>query len=1329
MKLSVLILPIVVSCVPAATAADYWIVEHATALLGDPGSPRVVEDATIVLRDGIIVAVGRDMGLPDDSHLAERIDATGLVAHPAFIDALTHAGVSSRGEESRNADRGPDHRAGPATSMRAARRDGTMPERSPLDVWNLDSGKRSAYHREGFGSLVIAESRGFFPGRTSLVSLNGGPLRDCVIVDEVSQRVRFSRSRSGYPNSLMGAIAHLRQTFLDARHHAQWRSLRETTRRGVRRPPRDTALDALVPVVDGSLSAFVEASTENEVRRARRLADEFGLDLVVTGGSRAYRAVEVLRGGSGVILVPGGTARPRVRKKAGSLPLRVQQQRLARWSEDAEGAKILVEAGVPIAFGSGSGANAGKLLVEVRRAVEHGLDARQALRALTLGAAEILGVGDVLGSIEKGKIASIVLRARVEGATDGVDLGQSGAVRHVFVDGKRFDFSPPKKKDAKKTTPKETTPKETTPKETTPKETTPKETTPGSVGQRGEEEPSADPDALPTELDADRVPGLRTGGDVLIRGGTVLTMRGQNLESTDVRVRGGKIEAVGRGLEALESMKVIDARGWFVMPGIVDCHSHLATDGGVNESTQSITCEVRIADVLNPTHIGLYRALAGGVTTSNILHGSANTIGGQNAVIRNRYGALPRDLLFPGARPGVKFALGENPRRSNWGNSGSRFPQSRMGVEAVIRRAFADAKEYRRVLERHAARMARGEILVPPRRDLRLEALLEILDRKRVIHSHCYRADEIQMLLRATSDLGLELATLQHVLEGYKVAPEIAAAGVGASTFSDWWAYKLEAFDAIPHNSAILTRAGVVTSLNSDDAEMARRLNQEAAKQTRSGGLTHEEALRLITRNPARQLGILDRVGTIEIGKDADIAVFDAHPLSIYARCRYTLIEGEVWFERRDDDRRAARTVMPVLPLEDETPRQIERNPDRLYVLRGGWIVPVSGEPIERGTIVLHEGRIVAVGGAGDVVEPAGATVVDLEGLHVYPGLIDAGSQLGLTEIDSVRGSVDTAEMGEWHPDLRVATAINSHSELIPVARAGGVTSSLVVSTGPLIAGQAGVIRLAGTSTEEMVFRERAALHIVLPRVSREAEDDPPQVKVIEERFRRAREYFDRREQARSSGGDPPPVDLRLEAMEPYVSRELPVLFSADREPQIRLAIRVAERLDVKAVLRGGRDAWKVSRLLVEKKIPVIVGPVHALPAERHDPYDAPFANPGRLVAAGVEIAFQSNHASLSRNLPYQVGSAVAYGLPYDRALEALTLGAARILGIGEHVGSIEVGKLGDLLVSDGDPLEPATHVMYVFVNGEPVVLESRHTSLYERFRGRLRPREKRRKI
>jgi imidazolonepropionase-like amidohydrolase len=399
------------------------------------------------------------------------------------------------------------------------------------------------------------------------------------------------------------------------------------------------------------------------------------------------------------------------------------------------------------------------------------------------------------------------------------------------------------------------------------------------------------------------VAAMAAGGDIVIRNAKILTVTKGSFDGS-ILIRNGKIAEVGPNVTAPAGARVIDAGGQFVMPGIIDCHSHIATEA-VNEGSVSVSSMTGIEDTVNPEDIGIYRALAGGVTTANILHGSANAIGGKNVVIKMRWGKDAPEILLDGAMPGIKFALGENPKRRGGSDSGIatrlRYPATRMGVEDVIREAFTDARAYKATMDDYKARAAKGERVIPPRRDLKLEPLVEVLEGKRFVHAHCYRADEILMLLRVADEFGFKIRTLQHVLEGYKVAKEIKEHGAGASTFSDWWSYKVEAYDAIPYNAALMHKKGVLVSLNSDDAEMMRHLNQEAAKSVRYGGLTDDEALALITINPAKQLAIDNRVGSIEVGKDADLVIYDKHPLSNYAKVQKVLIDGEMYFERDKD--------------------------------------------------------------------------------------------------------------------------------------------------------------------------------------------------------------------------------------------------------------------------------------------------------------------------------------------------------------------------------------------------------------------------------------------
>lgn len=389
-------------------------------------------------------------------------------------------------------------------------------------------------------------------------------------------------------------------------------------------------------------------------------------------------------------------------------------------------------------------------------------------------------------------------------------------------------------------------------------------------------------------------------GTVLIKNGTVLTVTKGTLANTDVLIKDGKISQVGKGIAAPEGARVIDATGLFVMPGIIDAHSHIALDQ-INEGTNAITPEVYTGDALNPFQLSIYRALAGGCTISHALHGSANSIGGESQTIKHRWGTYDANALkMEGAPRTIKFALGENP--TGHGRRDGVQPQTRMGVEFVIRKAFSDAKEYSAKWDAYnKAKAVKGFRGAPPAYSLRLETLSDILKGKIIVHCHSYRADEIQMLLRVCKDFGVTKVVFQHTNEGFKVAPEIAAAGAMASVFADWWQYKLEVYYSTAYNAAILVRNGVVTSINSDSPDLIRHLYHEAGKTQKYGSLTDEEALSLITINPAKQLGIEGRVGSIEAGKDGDIAIFKNHPLSIYGVPQYTLVDGIVRFDRDKD--------------------------------------------------------------------------------------------------------------------------------------------------------------------------------------------------------------------------------------------------------------------------------------------------------------------------------------------------------------------------------------------------------------------------------------------
>ena len=655
----------------------------------------------------------------------------------------------------------------------------------------------------------------------------------------------------------------------------------------------------------------------------------------------------------------------------------------------------------------------------------------------------------------------------------------------------------------------------------------------------------------PVEFPEDRrARPIQTGGSVLVKGATVLTATGKTLVGHSILVKNGTITAIGPDLVPEPGMLVIDATGRFVMPGIIDTHSHIMISnglGGVNEATSSIVCEVRVRDVINSADASEYRALAGGTTTARLLHGSANCIGGQDAVVQLKHGTSAAEHLFPGAHSGVKFALGENVKFRQ-----GRFPNTRLGVEATLNRAFLEALDYRRVwLEYEKARLRvegrglrDGEDpntlkpdalalnpqpsslnLLPPRRDLRLEALADIINHQKFIHSHCYRADEILMLLRVAESYGIRVWSLQHVLEGYKVAPEIVKHGASCSTFADWWAYKVEAFDAIPHNAALLHEAGANAVIKSDDWELIRHLYLEAAKTIRYGNMPPDAALQTITLNPAKELGLADRLGSIEVGKQADLAIFSGHPFNAFSRCEQTLIAGEVYFTRDKQPTAmsvegVARSTKPVemtllKPGERVSKIDLGSAKSSKYAIVGATIHPVDVADIPNGVVLIDGGKIMAIGPEALAV-PEGFAILGATGLHVYPGMIDSGTAVGLSEIGKVRETSDQSEIGQFQPDLRAGIAINPDSELIPVARAGGITTILALPSGGgnmtsagrssasgVITGQASIVQLAGWTMPEMVQSMEAGLHLNWPS----GKDRKPPVEELKGWLKEARLY------------------------------------------------------------------------------------------------------------------------------------------------------------------------------------------------------------------------------
>jgi imidazolonepropionase-like amidohydrolase len=932
----------------------------------------MLERATVVIRDGVIEAVGADVTAPPDARVW---DARGLTIYPGLVEPYLklEGGAPTTDDDE---DKPPPPKV---VRKGATHENGRVrPDRLMAEELELSEETLKGLRKAGFTAALVVPGAGVLRGESALVSLRDGSAREQVILPRVAQHVALERGGWGtreYPGSLMGAIALARQTLADAKHHAAATKAYAANPMGQERPQANVSLEALAGVLAHTRPVVLEAEDAQMLLRGTALLGEFDLvPTVVLGGHDAHRWLDAVVG-TGAPLIVSLNFPPPPRwddaDEADTIPL----ADLRGWWLAPEEPARLERAGARLAFTTQGLEDRGDWRARARAAIARGLSEDTALAAFTTAPAALLRAPQ-LGVIAQGGLANLTI-------TDGPLFAKETKIVEVWVDGARYDLVPdlPEMKDlagvwqvaleggglvrvrlehergALKARLGDGEGGEPSVARLwrdrlevvvpaalagTDVEATLTLRVDGNrlvgryrVGSRVGEVVAArqgevfgrrlpdekrrkekDGDDEPEEP-APYTPAVTIGPwptwpplpepappAVLVRGAMLWTLGPGGTFKGDLLVRDGAIAAIGTSLEAPAGALVIDGAGRHVTPGITDCHSHSFIDGGVNEGTHSCTAEVRIADVVDAERVDIYRQLAGGVTTSNQLHGSANAIGGQNAVVQLRWGQPASGLLLEGAKSGIKFALGENPKRSNWGHQlEPRYPTSRSGVEELIRERFLAARNYRR--ERDAYLQAEDTTKVPPRVDLQLEALAEILEGERLVHCHSYRQDEILAMVRLAEEFGFTVATFQHVLEGYKVARELAAHGAGASTFSDWWAYKFEVYDAIAYNAALMVRAGVLTSINSDDSEMARRLNQEAGKTVRYGGLPEADALALVTLNPIKQLALGERLGSLEVGKQADFAVWSAPPLSMQALCDETWIAGRRYWDRLGRDREA----------------------------------------------------------------------------------------------------------------------------------------------------------------------------------------------------------------------------------------------------------------------------------------------------------------------------------------------------------------------------------------------------------------------------------------
>jgi imidazolonepropionase-like amidohydrolase len=889
---------------------------------------QVLDGGTIVIRDGLIQAVGTNIIAPADARVW---NMKGTTIYAGFIEpylvlnttnppistsdvepisnrSFTSGGVKFYGAPGAQTDMG-----NPGPGYEIAK---ITPEFRAVEKYSPTQKALAPLRELGFTTGVIAPAKGIIRGTSALVALIDENPNQAVIKPDVFQHIAFEThedDEKAYPGSLMGVIAAIRQSFFDAQHDAPERAAQNPQNH--KRLQYDPALPALAPAAQKKMRVAFEPGSALMVDRSAQLAQEIGLDFCIVSCGQEWRRPDLARNTHATFIVPVDF--PTLPKMPGDDDWQqVKLDQLRAWDWAPENPALLRQQGLEIALTTYGLTDRKNFRQNLRLALDRGLSEEDALAALTTVPAKLCGVENQLGTIETNKLADLVV------VTGTNYFNPDAKVQAVWIDGRIF----PTPEEASSAKTEEAKPVEPASAETTPaKEEPEKHTEPPSVAKPAPTNaPAAEKSAPPNVAKKEQLRALqktriaRSPMDgrgaitnppaVLIQHATIWTSGPQGiLTNASLLVSGGKILNVGDLSPEPTNALVIDAAGESVTPGIIDCHSHTAILGAVNESTLPSTAMVRIRDVVNSETENIYEQLAGGVTMVNLLHGSANPIGGQNAVIKLRDGDSPEDLIFSNAPPGIKFALGENVKQSNWGEKfTTRFPQTRMGVRTFYENRFTAAQQYLQAWDDYQKNAGQPGS-VPPRRDLELEAIGEILQGKRLIHCHAYRQDEMLMLMRTMESFGVRIAAFHHVLEGYKIADEIAAHGAGGTTFSDWWAYKFEVYDAIPYNGSLMRERGVVVSFNSDSSELARRLYLEAAKAVKYGGTPQPEALKFVTLNPAKQLHVDQWVGSLEPGKDADFVIWSKSPLDSGTVCLQTWIDGKKYFDRSLNDARIAR--------------------------------------------------------------------------------------------------------------------------------------------------------------------------------------------------------------------------------------------------------------------------------------------------------------------------------------------------------------------------------------------------------------------------------------
>ncbi|MFN0201381.1 MAG: amidohydrolase family protein [Bacteroidia bacterium] len=916
---------------------------------------KLLQNATVLVQEGIIIEVGQGIAIPKEAAVRE---LNGAYLYAGWIDAASDCGLKPIKREFNNNAPQYDNK----NKNNVYWNEAIKSHLSLAKTYTQEAKAVEELRKAGFTVANVLPNDGIMRGTGFLMNLGSKDLNQELLNAESSVALSFRKgsSNQAYPSALMGSIALLRQTFYDAEHYKEAKESYEKNPAQNTFLP-NLSLEALLSQQTAKLPFIFETESWQHTLAAAEIAKEFQQPFVYRTNGDEYKRLQEFKALNTTFIVP--LKFPKAFETSDVTEVReISLEALKAWEQAPYNLAWLKKEKIPFAL-TASNTPIADFKENLQKLLKTGITEEDILRALTVTPAKLLGMEKQLGTIEKGKIANFILSSDkllnkesqiyevyIRGERYEINPFPKNDLSGVYefsLNQQRYELSLMPKKagsyESKLTKAKDTTAIKhdfSLQKESfnlvfksLDKDSlryqlnaiwlgkTFEAVVLSAKGERnnlslnriGNASPKAVQETKETESPSVVSPitypnkgfgftELPKNQAILIKNATIWTNTKKGiLKESDVLLENGKISQIGKGLKTPANGRVIDGTGKYLTNGIIDEHSHIGILQGVNEYSHSVTAEVRIGDALDAEDINIYRQLSGGVTAAQLLHGSANPIGGQSQIIKLKWGATPQDMKFKNAGNFIKFALGENVKQSNAGdNMRSRYPQTRLGVEQMMQDAFRSAKDYRKMWEEWN-RTGKALNLMPPKKDLQLETLLEILDGKRFITCHSYVQSEIVMLMRLAEAEGFKVNTFTHILEGYKVADKMKKHGANASSFSDWWGYKYEVLEAIPHNPGILTQKGVNVCINSDDAEMGRRLNQEAAKSVKYTAMSEEDAWKMVTLNPAKALHLDEYVGTIETGKDADLVLWTDNPLSVYSKVLYTFIEGFPYFDYEKD--------------------------------------------------------------------------------------------------------------------------------------------------------------------------------------------------------------------------------------------------------------------------------------------------------------------------------------------------------------------------------------------------------------------------------------------